>query len=80
MLESIRTINDVKEQNMENRHTIKRKMKRYYKGKSPVYTLGLSQKSDFQPLTRKLDNGGHPIVETRQVWSLGWFQRWFLIL
>jgi len=25
MLESIRTINDVKEQNMENRHTIKRK-------------------------------------------------------
>ena len=28
-------------------------------GRSPVYTLELSQKSDFQPLTIKLDNIGH---------------------
>ena len=33
-------------------------------GKSPVYTLQLSQKSDFQPSTTKPDNIGHPAVKT----------------
>ena len=32
-----------------------------------------SQKSNFQPSTTKLDNIGHPIVETRQIWPLGGF-------
>jgi len=31
-----------------------------YQGKSPVYTLQLSQKSDFQPSNMKPDNIGHP--------------------
>ena len=42
-------------------------------GKSPVYTLQLSQKSDFQPLTTKPDNIGHPTVKTGQIWPLGRF-------
>ena len=32
-----------------------------------------SQKSNFQHSTTKLDNIGHPIVETRQIWPLGGF-------
>ena len=33
-------------------------------GKSLIFTLVLSQKSDFQPSTTKLDNIGHPTVKT----------------
>ena len=36
-------------------------------GKSLVYTFELSQKSDFQRLTTKPDNGGHPTVKTGQL-------------
>ena len=39
----------------------------YSFGKSMVYILELSQKSDFQPSTTKLDNIGHPTVETNQI-------------
>jgi len=40
-----------------------------YIGIHPLfYTLELSQKSDFQPLTTKSDNIGHPTVEIRQIW------------
>ena len=46
----------------------------FYVGrKSPVYTLQLSQKSDFQLSTTKSDNIGHPTVKTGQIWPLGWF-------
>ena len=41
--------------------------------RSPVYTLQLSQKSDFQPSTIKSDNIGHPTVKTGQICPLGWF-------
>ena len=34
------------------------------KEQSPIYALELSQKSDFQPSTTKLDNIDHPTVET----------------
>ena len=37
----------------------------HFLGKSPVYTLELSQKSGFQPSTTKPDSKGHPTVETR---------------
>ena len=53
---------------------------RYLQGKNPVYTLQLSQKSDFQPSTTKPDNIGHPTVKTGQIWPLEWFWRWFSIL
>ena len=43
------------------------------KGKSPVYTLQLSQKSNFQPSTTKPDNAGHPTVKTGQIWLLKLF-------
>ena len=42
----------------------------FKKGKSPIYTPELSQKSDFQPLTTKSDNIDHPTVETGQIWLL----------
>ena len=48
-------------------------------GKSPIFTLELSQKSNFQPSTTKPDNIGHPTVKTGQIWPLGWFWRWFCI-
>ena len=35
--------------------------------------------SNFQSSTTKLNNQGHPTVETEQVWPLGWFQKWFYI-
>ena len=35
-------------------------------GKSPIFTLELSQKSDFQPSTTKPDNIGHPTVKIGQ--------------
>ena len=38
-----------------------------YREKFDLCSLELSQKSDFQPSTIKLDNKGHPIVETRQI-------------
>jgi len=43
-------------------------------GRSPNYTLELSQKTDFQPSTTKSDNIGHPTVEIGQIWPLGGFQ------
>jgi hypothetical protein len=43
------------------------------KEKNPIFTLELSQKSDFQPSTTKLDNIGHSIIKTRQIWTLEWF-------
>ena len=43
------------------------------KGKSPIFTLELSLKSDFQPSTTKPDNIDHPTVKTGQIWPLGWF-------
>lgn len=30
-------------------------------------------------ITIKLDNVGHPTVETEQILPIGWFQRWFSI-
>ena len=39
----------------------------FFLGKSLIYALELSQKFDFQPSTRKLDNIGHPTVETGQI-------------
>ena len=39
----------------------------YIIGKSPVYTLQLSQKSDFQLLTTKSKNIGHPTIKTGQI-------------
>jgi len=42
-------------------------------GKSPIFTLELSQKFDFQPSTTKPANIGHPTVKTGQIWPLGWF-------
>ena len=44
-----------------------------YVRKSPVYTLQLLQKSDFQLSTTKSDNTGHPTVKTGKIWPLGWF-------
>ena len=38
-----------------------------FKEKSPVYTLKLPQKSDFQPSTIKPDNRGRPTVQTGQI-------------
>ena len=46
--------------------------------KSPIFTLELSQKSDFQPSTTKPDNIGHPTVKTGQIWLLGGFEGGFL--
>ena len=48
-------------------------------GRSPNYTLELSQKSDFQLSTTKPNNIDHPTVETGQIWPLGWFPKWFRI-
>ena len=48
-------------------------------GKGLIFSLELSQKSDFQPLTTKSDNIDHPTVKTRQIWPLEWFWRWFYI-
>ena len=45
--------------------------------KSPVYTLQLSQKSDFQPSTTKPDNIGHSTVKTGQIWPRGGFEGGF---
>ena len=39
----------------------------FSRGKSLIYTLELSQKSDFQPSTTKLDNRGHPTIEAGQI-------------
>ena len=41
--------------------------------KSPVYTLQLSEKFNFQPSTTKPDSIGHPTIKTGQIWPLGWF-------
>ena len=49
------------------------------KGKSPVYTLQLSQKSDFQFLTIKPDNIGHPTIKTGQIWPFGGFEGGFVV-
>ena len=43
------------------------------KGKSPIFTLEISQKSDFQHSTMKPDNIDHPTIKTGQIWPLGWF-------
>ena len=48
-------------------------------GKSSIFTLKLSQKSDFQPSTTKPNNISHPTIKTRQIWPLWWFRRWFCI-
>ena len=48
--------------------------------KSPVYTLQLSQKSNFQPSTMKPNNIGHPTVKTGQIWPLGGFEGGFVFL
>ena len=40
------------------------------KGKSPNYSIELSQKSDFQLSTTKSNNIGHPTVKTGQIWTL----------
>ena len=42
-------------------------------GKSPIFTLELSQKSDFQPSTTKPNNMDRPTVKTGQIWHFGWF-------
>jgi hypothetical protein len=39
----------------------------YEERKNPVYTVELSQKSDFQSSTTKPDNEGHPTAKTEQV-------------
>ena len=39
----------------------------FFTGKSPIFTLELSQKSDFQPSTTKPDNIDHPTVKTEQI-------------
>ena len=49
------------------------------KMKNLIFTLELSQKSDFQHSTTKSDNIGHPTVKTGQIWPLRWFWRWFCI-
>ena len=46
----------------------------YYKGKSPIFILKLSQKYDFQPSTTKPDNIGYQTVKTGQIWPLGGFE------
>jgi len=46
-------------------------------GKSPIFTLELPQKSDFQPLTTKPNNIGHSTVKTWQIWPLGGFEGGF---
>ena len=43
-------------------------------GKSPIFFLELSQKSDFQPLNIKPDNICHLTVETGQIWPWGGFE------
>jgi len=45
----------------------------FFLEKKSIFTLELLQKSDFQPLTTKPDNIGHPTVKTGQIWPLGWF-------
>ena len=45
----------------------------YILGKSSIFTVELSQKSESEPSTTKSDNIGHPIVKTGQIWPLGWF-------
>jgi len=49
----------------------------YFFWKSPIFTLELSQKSDFQLSTTKSDNIGHPTVKTGQIWPLGGFEGGF---
>ena len=46
-------------------------------GKSSIFTLELSQKSDFQPSTTKPDNIGHPTIKTGQIWPLSGFKGGF---
>ena len=41
------------------------------KGKIPNYTIELSQESNSQSSTTKLDNIGHSTIEIRQIWPLG---------
>jgi len=45
--------------------------------RSPIYTLELLQKFNFQPSTIKLDNIGHPTIENSQIWPLGGFEGGF---
>ena len=54
-------------------HTANLDWKPYYYWENPVYTLQLSQKSDFQSSTMKPDNIGHLTVKTGQIWHLGGF-------
>ena len=50
----------------------------FRKGKSPVYTLELSHKSNFQLSTTKPDNRGHPTLELGKFDLLGGFEGDFL--
>jgi hypothetical protein len=52
----------------------------YVFGKIQVYTPPTKSKSDFQPLTMKPDNIGHPTVKTGQIWPWGGFECGFSIL
>ena len=47
--------------------------------KSLIFTLELSQKSDFQPSTTKPDNIGHPTIKTEQIRPWGDFEGGFAI-
>ena len=53
------------------------KLKTFSVREKSGYTLQLFQKSDFQPLTTKSDNIGHPTVKTGQIWPLGGFEDGF---
>ena len=44
---------------------------------SSIFTLKLSQKSDFQSSTTKSDNTGHPTVKIGKIWPLGGFESGF---
>ena len=43
-------------------------MHRQKKRKNLIYTLELTQKSNFQPSTTKPDDKDHPTVKTMQIW------------
>ena len=48
------------------------------KKKNLIFTLELSQKSDFELSIIKSDNIGHPTIKTGQIWSLGGFEDIFV--
>ena len=52
----------------------------FFLGKNSVYTLQLSQKSDFQPSTTKPDNMSHQLSKSGEFGPWGGFEGGFVFL